>query len=439
MNEYSPSARISGYDQYYSYDNNKWPTTSILEQFNTQNILNNAESVTNKQRNHKELPCPKNIGNRCGPGKPYICLAGASRNKCSDNSQTFQNDNQCNYYCNSLRTNISHTPINPLSKQPIPPPLNGTIGSKKIQRCPNNFRTVCNSKYPYQCLTGESVNQCAADASTWENSSTCSSYCNIHEKTEPVKNTRTIKISNKCHKKIWVGIYSQSFTNTNGGFELGENTSTVITVPNNWNGKIWARTGCIFTNGQTDSIQCETGDCNGKLKCDSMGTSPVTVAEFNLSSGINKIDNYNVSLVNGFNIPVVIKPTPGTYQNVNNSNLGKYNCGITGCSYLNPKKCPLELQVKGKDGNYCMSVCDAVKNPSQVQYPQYLNKINQSQVCCEENDSQCNASTWPKSSNTKPYARFFKDQCPDALSWIRDSQNGSYQCIGADYELIFCG
>ncbi|GMT35802.1 hypothetical protein PFISCL1PPCAC_27099, partial [Pristionchus fissidentatus] len=81
-----------------------------------------------------------------------------------------------------------------------------------------------------------------------------------------------------------------------------------VAVPHGWsNGRIWARTGCDA------HFNCETGFCGNKLQCESReGESPVTVAEFTLDT--NGLDHYDVSLINGFNVPVFIDVEEGTHQ-----------------------------------------------------------------------------------------------------------------------------
>ncbi|KAG4990108.1 hypothetical protein AAZX31_09G003500 [Glycine max] len=71
------------------------------------------------------------------------------------------------------------------------------------------------------------------------------------------------------------------------------------------------RHGCIFDS--SGSGTCITGDCGGKLKCDGVGGAPpASLAEFTLDS--QEGDFYDVSLVDGYNLPVSIFPTGGSRQ-----------------------------------------------------------------------------------------------------------------------------
>lgn len=84
----------------------------------------------------------------------------------------------------------------------------------------------------------------------------------------------------------------------------------------------------------------------------SQGASPATVAEWTLG----KPDYYDVSLVDGFNIPMSV---------VSNAN----SCGTASCSVdLNPI-CPAELQLLDVSGKTvgCKSGCLIDTNPSKRQ------------------------------------------------------------------------
>ena len=78
-----------------------------------------------------------------------------------------------------------------------------------------------------------------------------------------------------------------------------------VNVADGWAGRVWARTGCNFDgNGQG---RCVTGDCGNKLQCNGAGgVPPVTLAEITLNGAGGK-DFYDVSLVDGFNVPVKVR------------------------------------------------------------------------------------------------------------------------------------
>lgn len=120
-------------------------------------------------------------------------------------------------------------------------------------------------------------------------------------------------------------------------WEQAAGATVSFTVPDNWtSGRIWGRTECDFTTVQGPT-SCATGGCNGGLVCDAstgtvrpvfsingsavdlensfsdrffpwlchQGVPPATVAEWTLS-GAQDLDYYDVSVVDGFNVPVAV-------------------------------------------------------------------------------------------------------------------------------------
>lgn len=94
-------------------------------------------------------------------------------------------------------------------------------------------------------------------------------------------------------------------------------TSEMVSVPQTFSGRFWPRTGCT---GSGSSFKCVTGDCGG-LDCFSTGRTAnnATLWEMTLTgfSNLNGApDDYDVSLVSGYNIPVEVQAeipsdTPG--------------------------------------------------------------------------------------------------------------------------------
>lgn len=103
------------------------------------------------------------------------------------------------------------------------------------------------------------------------------------------------------------------------GFMLDSGQSVRIPSTPGWSGRIWARTGCTF-----DALgvgTCLTGDCGGRLECDGNGARPpASLFEITLGKGNDK-DFYDVSIVDGYNLPLVALPQ-GVYG----------ACNATGCT-----------------------------------------------------------------------------------------------------------
>lgn len=67
--------------------------------------------------------------------------------------------------------------------------------------------------------------------------------------------------------------------------------------------------------------KCQTGDCGGRLECDGIGaTPPTSLFEITLGAGNDK-DFYDVSMVDGYNLPLIAAPS-GVYG----------ACNATGCA-----------------------------------------------------------------------------------------------------------
>jgi hypothetical protein len=247
-----------------------------------------------------------------------------------------------------------------------------------------------------------------------------------------------------------------------GGFVLPASKSKTFSVPDDWcSGRIWARTGC--STSSSGVFKCKTGDCGG-LKCTVTGEAPATLAEFTLGS-IDSPDYYDMSLVDGYNVGMEIRPVNG--EKVPNMPNQRYNCGAIQCG--TPKKpfkmslCPKELRTR--NNQYCMSICQAVVQKN-TQNAAYIKNYNQAQVCCscdcgpscgcEDGKNVackygcspfhptqppydytwkgvCDAKEWPKSSLGMSYTDVFKKQCPDAYSWQFDDLSSTFQCKQADY------
>lgn len=131
----------------------------------------------------------------------------------------------------------------------------------------------------------------------------------------------TFTITNNCPYTIWPGTLAGSGTPQllTTGFQLESGQSVRIPSVPGWSGRIWARTGCSFDESGVGS--CQTGDCGGRLQCDGSGaTPPASLFEITLGKGNDK-DFYDVSIVDGYNLPLVAEPR-GVYG----------ACNATGCA-----------------------------------------------------------------------------------------------------------
>ena len=140
----------------------------------------------------------------------------------------------------------------------------------------------------------------------------------------------TFTISNYCPHPIWPGTLAGAGTPqlSTTGFKLDPGQAVQLAAPAGWSGRIWARTGCVFD--ADGAGVCQTGDCGGRMECRGAGaTPPATLFEVTLD-GSGGLDFYDVSLVDGYNLPVVAIPR---------SRQGGA-CNATGCmADLNRCKC----------------------------------------------------------------------------------------------------
>ncbi|KHN34468.1 Pathogenesis-related protein 5 [Glycine soja] len=211
---------------------------------------------------------------------------------------------------------------------------------------------------------------------------------------------RVFTIVNYCKETLWPAVTPGENFN-DGGFVLKPGQSTVFTAPVSWSGRIWARTGCKFN--QNGNGNCQTGSCGTTLKCSASGKTPASLAEFTLA----QVDYYDVSLVDGFNVPLFVKPING-----------KGNCTTAGCDSDLRATCPNELAVKvnGKTVG-CRSACDV---------------YNTDEYCCRGNYGN------PSTCNPTFYSKKFKEACPTSYSYAYDDPTSIFTCSGTDYVVAFC-
>ncbi|RHN56373.1 putative thaumatin [Medicago truncatula] len=220
-------------------------------------------------------------------------------------------------------------------------------------------------------------------------------------------------ITNNCPYTIWPGTLAGAGTSAlpSTGFQLDSGQAAKLTSVPGWSGRIWARTGCTFDASGIG--KCQTGDCGGRLECDGNGAAPPTsLFEITIGQG-DQQDYYDVSMVDGYNLPMLVLPR-GVY--------GKSACNATGCVTDINRGCPKELQVVGGDGFQgsvigCKSACEA---------------FGSDQYCCSgqyANPTTCQPSF---------YSTIFKKACPRAYSYAFDDGTSTFTCKAYEYDIVFC-
>jgi hypothetical protein len=233
---------------------------------------------------------------------------------------------------------------------------------------------------------------------------------------QPAGDRRLVTFVNQMSQTIWVAAAPNASTPLAAtGWVLPAGQSVTITTPNNLNTRFWGRTGCVFNRAGVG--HCQTGDCGGLFQCKGWGTIPATLAEVNFDAWDN-LDFYDVSMVDGANLPMYInitKSTGGTKDKISPN-----GCVPAGCT--KPVNCPSVLGVKaGGTVVGCISACA---------------RLGGDQYCCRgqwSSRATCNPAQWPVD-----YAAVFKSAEPYAYSYVDDDATSVFTCSGVcDYRITF--
>ncbi|KAJ0337206.1 hypothetical protein COL922a_007019 [Colletotrichum nupharicola] len=270
-----------------------------------------------------------------------------------------------------------------------------------------------------------------------------------------------LKITNTCSEPIWPGITTQHGVGPGtGGFELGAGESRDLWVGPTWQGRAWGRTNCTV-NGE--SAGCTTGDCFGKLNCEFSGAVPATLAEFNLAGGVSGRQTfYDISLVDGYNIPVGINYIPADNTSYIPPNLTNCACIATagllsntaasGTVYTNstypvPWE-PTETNNSARDWCPWPLLSMPPEKPGDGVYPYPDDNIMRpdfspckSQCAATNSDKDCCIGSWHDPNKCKPglYSKHAKSICPDAYSFAFDDQTSTFIIpSGGGWEVVFC-
>ena len=224
---------------------------------------------------------------------------------------------------------------------------------------------------------------------------------------------RLVTFVNRMRQTIWVAAaQNPAHPLAVTGWVLLPGHRVTITVPNHWNGRFWGRTGCVFHRGLG---HCQTGDCAGRFQCAGNGVIPATLAEYDMDAW-DGLDFYDVSMVDGSNLPTYINVTRGQAAHQVSGN----GCVAAGCT--KPVQCPVPLRVRaGGVVVACESACA---------------RFGTDQYCCRgawAPRSQCNPAKWPVD-----YAAVFKRAEPYAYSYVDDDATSVFVCKGqCDYRITF--
>jgi hypothetical protein len=237
-------------------------------------------------------------------------------------------------------------------------------------------------------------------------------YCvvNIYLRAAPTSAdaASSFVLTNACQHPVWVGSLhgANSPPLARSGFYLPPSGG--------WSGTFWARTGCAV-DATTGRFSCATAHCgSGDVTCDGRGPAPpASLAEITLAPpGSGRPDFYDVSLVDGFNVPVRIAPSAG----------GAGDCRPAACAGDVNAMCPADLRVTAAAAAggvvACKSACYAYGSP---------------QYCCTGQYGS------PATCAPTNYSQVFKSACPSAYSYAYDDASSTFTCTGASsYDITFC-
>jgi hypothetical protein len=216
----------------------------------------------------------------------------------------------------------------------------------------------------------------------------------------------------------WCAVIPQNGNNWKIDANSGPGKPTKVQVPTGWAGRFFPRTKCGRNGNQ---FLCESGQCLGMRgtfdnNCEQSGVDSPTLAEFFFPVYDGKAhDFYDISLVDGGNVPVQIAPDPATYD-------------ITTPSGRDPvTKCKTDKDCTDKHGGYGW-VCNN-KKPGETSYCVNMFECG-SPGCVSDCDNygygaHLKPSTWDKSA---PFAIAKKD-CPPELQLLKGADNHYVGCL----------
>ncbi|KAK9922157.1 hypothetical protein M0R45_030637 [Rubus argutus] len=202
----------------------------------------------------------------------------------------------------------------------------------------------------------------------------------------PGAHPATIYFTNNCPYMVWPATLTadQKPQLALTGFKLPSGASTLVDTPPRG---LRFRSGLMQRkrrNSAGDFVEMNIVGCGGK-------------------------DFYDVSLVDGFNLPVSVTPLGGNGD-----------CWTSSCRADVNAICPNELQSKRANGSVvgCKSACTAFHEPK---------------YCCTPPNDK------PETCPPTDYSSKFSQQCPDAYSYAYDDKKGTFTCSGGpNYAITFC-
>lgn len=233
-----------------------------------------------------------------------------------------------------------------------------------------------------------------------------------------IAQTRQFVITNNCAETVWVagaGNPIPVFNGSSGGMELPAGATVTTSLPTPWvGGRFWGRRQCNFdANGKGS---CQTGDCGG-LQCQHAGAGNTSLAEFTLTGSATGADNYDISLVDGFDFPLSVQLNdPNPTHSIN-----------AACQVDLRSSCPAGQQMLNSAGQVvgCKSLCS---------------KFGTANYCCAgpyASPQACNNVNW----DTNYRGAVLKQSCPSVYGYAFDDPSSDFNVVplpSSGYQITFC-
>ena len=234
-----------------------------------------------------------------------------------------------------------------------------------------------------------------------------------------VAQTRQFVITNNCAETVWVagaGTPTPVFNGSSGGLELPAGATVTTSLPTPWvGGRFWGRRQCTFdANGKGS---CQTGDCGNGLQCTHAGAGNTSLAEFTLTGSPTGADNYDISLVDGFDFPMSVQLSdPNAAHAIN-----------AACQVDLRASCPAGQQQLNAAGQVvgCKSLCS---------------QYGTANYCCAgpyASPQACNNVAW----DTNYRGAVLKQSCPSVYGYAFDDPSSDFNVVplpASGYAITFC-
>lgn len=217
----------------------------------------------------------------------------------------------------------------------------------------------------------------------------------------------TFVFTNNGIENLWVAILGNPGYPrlAEGGFVMAPaGPPMILQIPEGWEGRIWARVACEFDKNGTCNPPyqpcCASGSCLQEdgtfgLHCADSGVAPTSLIEFSLDnpSPIGPYDVYDVSLVDGWSVPLSIQPINGTYNPDPDPGVIAPWCEFTGCDAA--PQCPNAFAVNGTTLS-CWSPCQAAVNQAERHH-----LIDRACCVCTQSHPTCDCDSTQDSSSSE--------------------------------------